>query len=225
MSPFAIGVRRASASAAAPPCSAAQPQQAAPLAVACSCSRGRYLSSQLSARRCPGMAKTTSGTSGGAALARPCTALLGSPPRPTSRLPLPRRCALMGDKLGRLAEQNGWAGVVVHGCVRDVAALAQLNVGIKAVAPCPVKSSKRDPGLKAVRQRDPRRAAGAAPCCHERLSVALSLPAKCPPAALPRRRTPSQALGRLLARCGLWKAVQHDHGCRNVETRPSTAPA
>lgn len=91
----------------------------------------------------------------------------------------------MGDKLGRLAEQNGWAGVVVYGCVRDVAALAQLDVGIKAVAPCPVKSSKRDPGLKAVRQRDPRRAAGAAPCCHERLSVAMSLPAKRPPAALP----------------------------------------
>ncbi|KAL4426033.1 hypothetical protein ABPG77_007829 [Micractinium sp. CCAP 211/92] len=61
------------------------------------------------------------------------------------------RCALLGDKLGRLAVQNGWSGVVVNGCVRDCAALAQLDVGIKAIAPCPVKSSKRDPGLKAVR--------------------------------------------------------------------------
>ncbi|KAL4421564.1 hypothetical protein ABPG75_010855 [Micractinium tetrahymenae] len=61
------------------------------------------------------------------------------------------RCALMGDKLGKLAEQNGWSGVIVNGCVRDTAILAQLDVGIKALAPCPVKSSKRDPGLKAVR--------------------------------------------------------------------------
>ncbi|PSC68962.1 ribonuclease activity regulator [Micractinium conductrix] len=61
------------------------------------------------------------------------------------------RCALLGDRLAGLAAQNGWSGIIVHGCVRDTAVLAGLDVGIKALAPCPVKSSKRDPGLKAAR--------------------------------------------------------------------------
>ena len=29
------------------------------------------------------------------------------------------RCALVGDKLAKLAIENDWAGIVVHGCVRD----------------------------------------------------------------------------------------------------------
>jgi RraA family protein len=61
------------------------------------------------------------------------------------------RCALLGDNLAALAEKNGWSGIIVNGCVRDTAQLAGMQVGIKALAPCPLKSSKRDPGLKAVR--------------------------------------------------------------------------
>jgi hypothetical protein len=61
------------------------------------------------------------------------------------------RCALLGDRLAGLAAQHGWAGIVLSGCVRDTAALSVIDVGIKALAPCPRKSSKRDPGLKAVR--------------------------------------------------------------------------
>ncbi len=53
-----------------------------------------------------------------------------------------RRCALVGGLLGKLAEQNGWAGVVVYGCVRDVGELAQCAVGIKAIAAHPKKSEK-----------------------------------------------------------------------------------
>jgi len=34
------------------------------------------------------------------------------------------RCALVGGNLGQLAENNGWAGILVHGCVRDTAELA-----------------------------------------------------------------------------------------------------
>ena len=60
------------------------------------------------------------------------------------------RCALLGGSLGGLALANGWAGILVLGCVRDTAELAALDLGIKALAACPVKSSKRDPGLKAV---------------------------------------------------------------------------
>jgi regulator of ribonuclease activity A len=52
------------------------------------------------------------------------------------------RCALVGGLLGKLAADNGWSGVVVHGCVRDLAELAVCDVGIKALAATPRKSEK-----------------------------------------------------------------------------------
>jgi regulator of ribonuclease activity A len=57
-----------------------------------------------------------------------------------------RRVALLGDNLGGLAVANGWAGVVVHGCVRDVAALGGLEVGILALGSNPRPSAKRGAG-------------------------------------------------------------------------------
>jgi regulator of ribonuclease activity A len=53
-----------------------------------------------------------------------------------------RRCALVGGNLGKLALSNGWAGLVVHGCVRDVAELAELPLGIAALGTQPRKSEK-----------------------------------------------------------------------------------
>src|SRR5689334_19626528 len=41
--------------------------------------------------------------------------------------------ALMGDMIAQIAADNGWAGVVIHGCVRDVAVLAGIPIGIKAL--------------------------------------------------------------------------------------------
>jgi regulator of ribonuclease activity A len=52
------------------------------------------------------------------------------------------RCALVGGMLGELALKNGWAGVVVYGCVRDTAELAAQDVGVKALATHPRKSDK-----------------------------------------------------------------------------------
>jgi regulator of ribonuclease activity A len=52
------------------------------------------------------------------------------------------RCALVGGLLGKLAVERGWAGLVVHGCVRDRAELALCDVGIKAIAASPRKSEK-----------------------------------------------------------------------------------
>jgi regulator of ribonuclease activity A len=52
------------------------------------------------------------------------------------------RCALLGGQLGRLAVANGWAGVVIHGCVRDAIELARCDVGVKALATHPRKSDK-----------------------------------------------------------------------------------
>lgn len=52
------------------------------------------------------------------------------------------RCALVGGMLGELALKNGWAGIVVYGCVRDTAELAAQDVGVKALATHPRKSDK-----------------------------------------------------------------------------------
>ena len=55
-------------------------------------------------------------------------------------------CALFGGNLAKLAAQNGWAGIIINGCVRDRAELAAEAVGIKALASHPKKSAKRDLG-------------------------------------------------------------------------------
>lgn len=62
-------------------------------------------------------------------------------------------CALVGDVLGGLAVENGWSGIVVHGCVRDAAALAELDLGVRALATCPRKSVKRGEGRRGLTLR------------------------------------------------------------------------
>lgn len=56
------------------------------------------------------------------------------------------RCALVGGNLGLLAEKNGWAGIVVNGCIRDTAELDVCDIGIRALAAHPQKSQKRNVG-------------------------------------------------------------------------------
>lgn len=56
------------------------------------------------------------------------------------------RCALMGDMIGESAVQNGWEGVIIYGCVRDVDALAELDLGVHAVAAIPLKSVRKGVG-------------------------------------------------------------------------------
>ncbi|GAA5165987.1 ribonuclease E activity regulator RraA [Ornithinimicrobium tianjinense] len=58
--------------------------------------------------------------------------------------------ALMGDLIAASAVQNGWAGVVIYGAVRDVAALAELDLGIKALGSNPRKSAKTGAGDRDV---------------------------------------------------------------------------
>ena len=50
--------------------------------------------------------------------------------------------ALMGDLIAAAAVENGWAGVVILGAVRDRTALAALDLGVKALGSNPRKSSK-----------------------------------------------------------------------------------
>ncbi|MFJ2981909.1 MULTISPECIES: ribonuclease E activity regulator RraA [unclassified Pseudomonas] len=56
------------------------------------------------------------------------------------------RCALLGDMLAEKAAKNGWEGLVVYGCVRDVDILIQTGVGVQALASHPRKSNKRGVG-------------------------------------------------------------------------------
>lgn len=60
------------------------------------------------------------------------------------------RCALLGDNLAALAKNNGWAGVIVNGCVRDSEAIATIDVGVAAIATHPKKSVKRGEGQRDV---------------------------------------------------------------------------
>lgn len=56
------------------------------------------------------------------------------------------RYALLGGNLGLAAARNGWAGVVINGCVRDVTELAQHPVGIRALGAIPLPTEKRNEG-------------------------------------------------------------------------------
>jgi len=56
------------------------------------------------------------------------------------------RCALLGDMIAERAAHNGWQGVVIYGCVRDVDMLAQTDLGVQALASHPLRSNRRGAG-------------------------------------------------------------------------------
>jgi regulator of ribonuclease activity A len=60
------------------------------------------------------------------------------------------RRALVGGNLAAAAARNGWAGVVVDGCVRDSAELALCDVGIRALALVPMPTERRNAGQRDV---------------------------------------------------------------------------
>lgn len=52
------------------------------------------------------------------------------------------RCGLVGGNLAVSAANNGWAGIVVHGCIRDADELAEQPLGVRALAAMPRKSQR-----------------------------------------------------------------------------------
>ena len=58
--------------------------------------------------------------------------------------------ALLGDNVAGVAAVNGWAGLVINGCVRDVAALRALDLGIVALGSNPRPSGKVGDGERDV---------------------------------------------------------------------------
>ncbi|KAJ7530966.1 hypothetical protein O6H91_14G026700 [Diphasiastrum complanatum] len=60
------------------------------------------------------------------------------------------QCALVGGNLAVLATKNGWTGIVVNGCIRDVDEINSCEIGVRAIAAHPLKSTKRGQGEKNV---------------------------------------------------------------------------
>jgi regulator of ribonuclease activity A len=56
------------------------------------------------------------------------------------------RCAMVGDQLALLGVTNRWAGIIVYGCIRDSRPIAQMDIGVFALATHPMKTVKRGVG-------------------------------------------------------------------------------
>ncbi|MDK2778893.1 MAG: ribonuclease E activity regulator RraA [Pseudomonadota bacterium] len=56
------------------------------------------------------------------------------------------RKALMGDMIAEKAAKNGWEGAIIYGCIRDVDAIMQTDLGVQALATVPLKTDKRGLG-------------------------------------------------------------------------------
>ncbi len=52
------------------------------------------------------------------------------------------RRALVGDQLAAKGIKNGWAGIIVYGCIRDSKLINQMDIGIKAINTNPAKTEK-----------------------------------------------------------------------------------
>ena len=55
-------------------------------------------------------------------------------------------CAMIGDLLADAALKNGWSGVIVNGCIRDAADIAQMEIGVRALAANPQRGARQDRG-------------------------------------------------------------------------------
>lgn len=58
--------------------------------------------------------------------------------------------AMLGDLLAAKAVENGWEGIVIVGAIRDSAAIAPMDLGVKALGRCPRMTDKRGEGLRDV---------------------------------------------------------------------------
>ncbi|NGZ85721.1 ribonuclease E activity regulator RraA [Duganella aceris] len=61
------------------------------------------------------------------------------------------RRALVGGQLGLLAQDNGWAGIIVDGCIRDSEELNACDIGVRALAAHPQRSARKGAGERNLR--------------------------------------------------------------------------
>lgn len=60
------------------------------------------------------------------------------------------RRAMLGDMIAESAVANDWDGVIVYGCIRDVNAISQLDLGVQALGVHPLKSIRKGVGERNV---------------------------------------------------------------------------
>ena len=60
------------------------------------------------------------------------------------------RCAILGGNPVQQAQNNGWAGIVVNGCIRDVDEINGCDIGVRALGSHPMKAKKKGDGEKNV---------------------------------------------------------------------------
>ncbi len=60
------------------------------------------------------------------------------------------RCAMLGDLIAASAVENGWAGVILFGCIRDSLEIGGMPLGVKALATNPRKSQRRGEGQRDI---------------------------------------------------------------------------
>ena len=56
------------------------------------------------------------------------------------------RRACLGDMLAEQAASNGWAGLIIYGCIRDVDQIRATDIGIQALGVHPMKTDKKGVG-------------------------------------------------------------------------------
>lgn len=56
--------------------------------------------------------------------------------------------ALMGGNVAKDFADNGWAGVIIYGAVRDRHEIEELELGVKALGSNPRKSAKENSGVR-----------------------------------------------------------------------------
>uniref|UniRef100_A0A0E0JNF0 4-hydroxy-4-methyl-2-oxoglutarate aldolase n=1 Tax=Oryza punctata TaxID=4537 RepID=A0A0E0JNF0_ORYPU len=60
------------------------------------------------------------------------------------------RCAILGGNPVQQAQNNGWAGIVINGCIRDVDEINGCDIGVRALNSHPMKANKKGIGEKHV---------------------------------------------------------------------------
>jgi len=56
------------------------------------------------------------------------------------------RRACLGDRLAEAASCNGWAGIIIYGCIRDVDEIMATDIGVQALGVHPSKTDKKGVG-------------------------------------------------------------------------------
>ncbi len=60
------------------------------------------------------------------------------------------RRALLGDMLAAQAAENGWAGLVINGAIRDVDEIGETALGVQALGTTPLKTEKLGVGQRDI---------------------------------------------------------------------------